>query len=153
MTDKIVNKSRLSRSAIWGLFIVFILPLFLAFGLYATRSNWSLASTPNGELLNPPLHLTTDYKFDKRLWRVMYLTPECLKDVCELQQAKITSIKEATGKDFNRVDTVLAITTELPEGLYIMDPDNHIILKYPTNAPGKDILEDLRHLLKVSQIG
>ncbi len=151
MNNKIGKRSR--SFTLWGLFIVFILPLILAAILYATRSHWSLESDPHGELLNPPWHLTADYKFDQRLWRVLYVTPQCLADACELQQAKITSIKEATGKDFDRVDTVLAITTEIPEGLYIMDPDNHIILKYPLDTPGFYILQDLRHLLKVSQIG
>ncbi|MGA2655265.1 MAG: hypothetical protein ABSF18_04735, partial [Gammaproteobacteria bacterium] len=74
-------------------------------------------------------------------------------DQCELQQAKIASVREATGKDFNRVDAVFAITTEIPEGLYIMDPDGNIILKYSQDTPGAYMLDDLRHLLKVSQIG
>lgn len=151
MTDKSIKNTR--SLSILGLIVVFILPLVLAFALYGTRAHWSLDSTPNGELLNPPLHLTSDYNSSLRLWRVLYITTQCLKEDCDLQQAKIVSIKEATGKDFKRVDAVMVVTSEIPEGLYIMDPDGNIILKYPLDAPGKDILEDLRHLLKVSQIG
>jgi hypothetical protein len=152
MNSKIGKRSR--TLTLWGLFIVFILPLILAAVLYATRSHWSLESDPYGELLNPPLRLeTTDYHAIMRLWRVLYITPGCIDNDCELQQAKIASIREATGKDYNRVDAVFAVSTEIPEGLYIMDPDGYIILKYPSDTPGFYILQDLRHLLKVSQIG
>lgn len=151
MNNKISKNSR--SLTLWGLLIVFFLPLVLAIVIYATRSHWSLESDPHGELLDPPLRITSDYHASMRLWRVLYVTPQCLHDECELQQAKIASVREATGKDFNRVDAVFTLSTEIPAGLYIMDPDGYIILKYPLDAPGAEILQDLRHLLKVSQIG
>lgn len=44
---------------------------------------------------------------------------------------------------------------DLPAGaqLWIIDPHGNLVLRYDADADGKAILEDLRHLLKVSQIG
>jgi hypothetical protein len=120
--------------------------------------------------------LPLNFTHEARLWRVVYIAPDCVGDVCQLQLAKIASVKEATGKDFERTGTVLITTTHnvdqkllenftnmdwfelhstspIDTGLFIMDPDGYIILKYQLDAPGADILQDLRHLLKVSQIG
>ncbi len=37
--------------------------------------------------------------------------------------------------------------------LWIVDPHGNLVLRYDARTPGKAILEDLRHLLKLSQIG
>lgn len=174
MTEKITKDTR--KITFWALLIVFFLPLVLAIGLYVTRSHWQLESTTHGELLAPPLTLPLNFTTEPRLWRVLYITPNCVGETCQLQLAKITSIHEATGKDFDRASSVLITTTHnvdqkllenfknvewfelhsthlIDTGLFIMDPDGYIILKYPLDAPGAYILQDLRHLLKVSQIG
>lgn len=151
MTDKIVKNSR--SLSFWGIIIVFFLPLVLAIIVYITRDHWALDSKQHGELLSPPLHISSGYDASQRLWRVLYVTPKCLGDDCELQQAKIASVRDATGKDYDRADAVFVVSSEIPEGLYIMDPDGNIILKYSLETPGAYILQDFRHLLKVSQIG
>lgn len=37
--------------------------------------------------------------------------------------------------------------------LWIVDPLGHLVLSYPAGAVGKHVLEDLRHLLKLSRLG
>jgi hypothetical protein len=37
--------------------------------------------------------------------------------------------------------------------LWIVDPHGNLVLRYDTDSKGKGILDDLRHLLKISQIG
>ena len=37
--------------------------------------------------------------------------------------------------------------------LWIVDPHGNLVLRYGASSNGKQILEDLRHLLKISQIG
>jgi hypothetical protein len=37
--------------------------------------------------------------------------------------------------------------------LWIVDPRGNLVLRYDTTSKGKEILNDLRHLLKISQIG
>ncbi|WP_459705955.1 hypothetical protein [Stutzerimonas marianensis] len=43
----------------------------------------------------------------------------------------------------------------LPRGaqLWIVDPHGNLVLRYDEHAKGKAILDDLKHLLKISQIG
>lgn len=169
MTDKI-SKNTQSYTAL-AVMLAFIIPLVLAMLLYATRDFWSLTSSPNGELINPPLTLPLQFK--ERQWHLLLIRPDCIDTACEVQLAKINSIHEATGKDFKRSSNILVTRTSnvkkelleniqwlelnnitlLEDGLYIMDPDGYIILKYPLDVPAKGVLEDFRHLLKVSQIG
>lgn len=126
-------------------------------------------STPDGE---PWLS-----KQEPSLWRLLLITDDCVDAACDLQLAKINSIHEAVGKDYPRVN-VLLITRDkqvnkkflenfnqevswlvftapapLANGLWITDPNGYIILQYPLNVPGHDMLKDLRHLLRISQIG
>ncbi|MCL0239188.1 hypothetical protein, partial [Escherichia coli] len=37
--------------------------------------------------------------------------------------------------------------------LWIIDPHGNLVLRYEPNVKGKDLLNDLRHLLKLSNIG
>ena len=49
---------------------------------------------------------------------------------------------------------VLESFGERPEGnVYIVDPLGNVMMRYPPNATTKGLLKDLKHLLKVSQIG
>ncbi len=168
--------SERGNTTFWALIGIFFLPMMLAIILYSTRHHWELKSKTEGELLTPSLTIPLDLSNEPRLWRVIYITPNCVDANCELQLAKIESVHEATGKDFDRVSAMLITTTdevnpqfleqfkqipwkqlhsqtEIPMGLFIMDPNGYIILKYALDRPGVTILDDLRHLLKVSQIG
>lgn len=158
-----------------ALLAVFFLPLLLAIGMYLTRSHWQLESNPHGELLTPTL-IPLDIENKPRLWRVLFVAPDCVNQDCVLQLAKINSVHEATGKDFDRAGSALITTSDnvdrkllenfnkvewfeldtkdsITPGLYIMDPNGYIILQYSLDTPGAYLLQDLRHLLKVSQIG
>jgi len=42
---------------------------------------------------------------------------------------------------------------ELGDRIYIVDPLGNAMMRYPTDVPAKGLLKDLKHLLKVSQIG
>jgi hypothetical protein len=50
---------------------------------------------------------------------------------------------------------VYARNPEAPGGaqLWIIDPHGNLVLRYDAKANGKAILDDLKHLLKISQIG
>ncbi|MNY68082.1 hypothetical protein D3C86_2057890 [compost metagenome] len=48
--------------------------------------------------------------------------------------------------------------TQLSQGkpdaqLWIVDPHGNLVLRYDARVKGKDLLNDLRHLLKLSNIG
>lgn len=46
-----------------------------------------------------------------------------------------------------------AITREPGPQLWIVDPHGNLVLRYDASANGKQVLDDLRHLLKLSNIG
>ncbi len=50
---------------------------------------------------------------------------------------------------------VYGANPDLPQGaqLWIVDPHGNLVLRYDGKANGKSILDDLKHLLKISQIG
>ena len=47
----------------------------------------------------------------------------------------------------------VADRASLKPGVYIIDPHGNLVLFYPMNTEPKPVLEDLKKLLKVSQIG
>lgn len=54
----------------------------------------------------------------------------------------------------NMRTAVLESFGERPEGnVYIVDPLGNVMMRYPPNATTEGLLKDLKHLLKVSQIG
>ena len=42
---------------------------------------------------------------------------------------------------------------KMPEGIYIIDPIGNFVFRYGADGNPKDILSDLKRLLKMSQIG
>jgi hypothetical protein len=50
--------------------------------------------------------------------------------------------------------TVLSgVKKTMPEGIYIIDPIGNFVFRYGADGNPKDILSDLKRLLKMSQIG
>jgi cytochrome oxidase Cu insertion factor (SCO1/SenC/PrrC family) len=50
--------------------------------------------------------------------------------------------------------TVMEVLGKAPEGqVYIIDPLGNVMMRYPPNATSKGMIKDLKHLLRVSQIG
>jgi hypothetical protein len=48
---------------------------------------------------------------------------------------------------------VLLGDDSLAAGVYVIDPHGNVILRYPYADAGKPVLDDLKKLLKASQIG
>lgn len=48
---------------------------------------------------------------------------------------------------------VQVLSAELPDHVFIVDPLGNAMMRYPTDVTAKGLLKDLKHLLKVSQIG
>ena len=164
-----------SRKPLYGIIIIFLLPLLLAHGLfhmgYGKNHNIS-----KGTLLTPPILIT---KKNKTFWQIASLTtPE------EHPQKHETLYKRwhALGKDQKRVHlTILADSTnsKISNGnwekdfvpnttmstlkaaksknkkdctLFIIDPEGKAILCYDNTNELRDIDLDLRKLLKSSRI-
>ena len=54
---------------------------------------------------------------------------------------------------FNAFDKNLGAGDKATPQLWIIDPHGNLVLRYDPSVKGKDLLNDLRHLLKLSNIG
>jgi len=173
------------------MFIVFVLPVVLAY-LALTFDWFNKGSTNKGELLTPPLDLSSVVSDREPLWRLLFVMPQECAQGCENVLYSLNQIWVALGKESDRVEPlVLAHQTsekiELTDmqrhpnikvlstdeqnvnnvfkdastdGIFIADTLGNVILKYPIKLQqedaiqqSRDILADLRKLLKLSRIG
>jgi hypothetical protein len=55
--------------------------------------------------------------------------------------------------DYPALQHLTGALTELEEGIYLVDPIGNLVLFYPLTDAGQPVLDDLKKLLKLSQIG
>ena len=55
--------------------------------------------------------------------------------------------------DAESVEQLLEITAEIDNKVFLMDPLGNIMMYFPPDKVGKPLMEDLRHLLRISRIG
>lgn len=150
---------------------------YLLFYFASTGSGWG--TTNNGEFVQPPttieaLGWPTPESRNWRLWVVSEgtCTPACVNMVTKLRALHILLSKEAgrvrraitiKGADsasvtlpepfpkLERINPVQAAHVE--EGVYIIDPNGNLVFRYALDVDPKLILDDLKKLLKLSQIG
>lgn len=81
------------------------------------------------------------------------------KDADRMRRAWVRSAgQENTGltSDFPKLHQLIQQPEDgqlLPTGIYIVDPLGNLVFHYPLEDMGKPVLQDLKRLLKVSQIG
>lgn len=157
---------------------LFILPVALA--QMAFMGGW-LAGSPTvnkGELINPPLSAAALFA-NNHHWRLVYVMPPICHQACHESLYILGQTHLALGREMDRVVPVVLGAATLPADtapglvqggpggaplqpnrLYIADPRGFVMLSYPpaserpqTLALGKDMLTDLKRLLKHSQVG
>ncbi|GAC16299.1 hypothetical protein [Aliiglaciecola lipolytica] len=188
MSDVALNKK--SKTPII-MFLVFVLPVVLAY-LALTFDWFNKASTNKGELISPPLDISSVLDEREPLWRLLFVMPEECSQGCENALYSMNQIWIALGKDSDRVEPLVLTqqnsakienteTQRHPNirvlktdsqnvnevfkdgaanGIFIVDTLGNVILKYPLKQQqedaiqqSRDILADLRKLLKLSRIG
>ncbi|MDG2072843.1 MAG: hypothetical protein P8J55_14200 [Pseudomonadales bacterium] len=55
--------------------------------------------------------------------------------------------------DAESVERLLKITAEVDNMVFLIDPLGNIMMYFPPDKVGKPLMEDLRHLLRISRIG
>jgi hypothetical protein len=78
------------------------------------------------------------------------------RDAPRVRRALITSVPladAALAANYPGLEFLTGRIAGLEPGLYIVDPLGNLVLRYPLDAAGKSVLDDLKRLLKVSQIG
>lgn len=156
---------------LWSIWLVALLPLLAALLSYSLDVNLGQGSSNRGELQQPVRTLPQWGGLPARYtghWTVMLSAPRncetpaqssiperCCQAECEVQLNKLHAVHDALGRDAGRVRVVVEGTdlVVLEPGVWVVDPLGNLLLYYPLEQPGTDLLEDLRRLLKVSSLG
>ena len=110
------------------------------------------ATANYGELLLPPQVLSADYR-KSRGERWLLISTQ------EIEAA--SQVRLALGRDASRVDVVVVPASVIARAgaaidsthIYLADPHGNMMMRWPANPDPKRMLEDLKRLLKASQIG
>jgi hypothetical protein len=105
-----------------------------------------------GELLLPPKVLSADFrKPHGERWLLIVSR--------EIEAAR--QVRLALGRDAPRVEVVVARAADVAKAggaideahIYLADPHGNVMMRWPASPDKKRMLEDLKRLLKASQIG
>ncbi len=150
---------------------------------YLTQSSGVWGTTNKGEFVSPPLHVADlklaspdgePFAAPDSWWLWVNVDTscdaECEHALHQLRQLHVLLNKEAprvrralvTAPDFAASDVLAAYpqmshlvgtAPSLQRGIYIVDPIGNLVLRYPLADAGAPVLDDLKRLLKLSQIG
>ncbi|MDE0955656.1 MAG: hypothetical protein OSA07_04225 [Pseudomonadales bacterium] len=159
-----------------------MLMYFNLWGVPDGRTNYGQLLLPPNELQQAQLVDENDAPWsqveaDKR-WLVIYLTKQACDLPCQEATHLLRQINVALGKEAHRVTRLLVNQQggineqtktdypaliqlkslslepfELGQGIYVVDPLGNIMMYYSKDFVGKELLKDLKKLLRTSNIG
>lgn len=144
-------------SSLWLVIGVAVLPLFFAMLSYFGGWWQPAGKVNNGVLIisdndQIPLQPGEQVVANGR-WQLIMLSPQCQSD-CQAWMQRLDSIKTALGRDSDRLEPRLANAVAGSEqSILLVDPLGNPVLSYQLEQSPRDILDDLKRLLKVSKIG
>jgi hypothetical protein len=162
-------------------FLPMVLAMFSYFagiGVPAGRINAGELITPQSSLESWQLNNANGSRWQgKGHWQLLLVVENC-EDSCEVWQHTLGQLKKALGRDRLRVEQQLVmplaaldyeangndksvlLSTQASlenQGVWLADPMGNLVLRYnldqPAQALFKDLLKDLKRLLKVSNVG
>jgi hypothetical protein len=178
MNEASIRRGRRQVLVLFGIAFATVALSYLTF--YFAQGGAGLGTTNHGDFVDPPMSaeslqwpaasqaFATDGK-----WWLWVVTPRCdatcTKTMHELRALHILLNKESprvarglltddgeagllTGAETEKV-LLLRRPAGIDPAVYIVDPIGNLVLRYPVDTPPKPVLEDLRRLLKLSQIG
>ena len=179
MTDS----TQRNRKQLLGMFAVGFLTLGAAYVLfYSVQQGGVWSTTNNGTFVEPPLTvaelgLADDQGrqiIEGKTWWLWVVAPrgcalDCKaalhqlrqlhvllnKDADRVQRALVTpdALPPAVMEEYPRLNYLSGSPVALDEGIYVVDPIGNLVFFYPLADAGKAVLDDLKRLLKLSQIG
>ncbi len=155
----------------------FALPAVLAVLMQTRWFHWEPSVTRNrGDLIKPVLPLTADAASSALFangtrWSVLVRFPEPCAAECERRLTLLSHVREAQGKEMERVQMVAwtgvaptppwlpwqpaghAALELAPGEAALVDPLGNAMLRYSAKADPTDVRKDLAHLLRWSKVG
>lgn len=134
-----------------------LLPIVLAmvvyFGGFAPQG-----TVAKGELLSPVLTIEewggeADVFSDS--WSILKTQEGACDSACDASLEPLRRVHDALGREANRVQVIGlgSDKTKLEPAIWIVDPLGNLVMRYSADTELKELLEDLKKLLKVSRIG
>jgi hypothetical protein len=175
-----------SRKRFVALLLIAFVPMFIAYAAFFHFPNWAPTGTTNhGELVSPSVDGVTisSELADFDTWVLIQPVGDLCGDECRKMLYLSRQVITGLGKDANRVQRVVLISTDTPDlvehlngehpdvkvvvgvttvkpvvaidgpVLLLMDPNHNVMMLYSLEKAGKPMLRDLKHLLKISNIG
>lgn len=185
-SDALSGKVMTSRKRLIALLLIAFVPMFIAYALFFHFPNWTPTGTTNqGELVTPSVDGTTmsEELATFGTWVLIQPIEGGCGDQCREMLYLSRQVVTGLGKDANRVQRVVLISTNIPDlmehlgvehpdvkvvsgmttfkriatgdgpVLLLMDPNHNVMMLYSLDKAGKPMLRDLKHLLKISNIG
>ena len=180
------GKLMASRKRFIALLLIAFVPMFIAYATFFHFPDWAPTGTTNqGELVMPSIDGTTmsEELATFRTWVLIQPVEGGCGDQCREMLYLSRQVVIGLGKDANRVQRVVLISTDTPglmehldvehpdakvvsgmtnfkrivtgngSVLLLMDPNHNVMMLYSLDKAGKPMLRDLKHLLKISNIG
>lgn len=158
----------MNKFTFWLVWIVGAGPLLLAILMYFFGWMIPQGRVHEGELITEAKLSTwelQDAPFNKQLpqWKIVLTETATCGHLCEKWSAQLEKVHIALGKDQSRVvvwkvgdGTGYIPTSEIANigsAVWIADPMNNIVFRYSLDVNPKQLLKDMRRLLKVSRVG
>ncbi|MEO8401094.1 MAG: hypothetical protein ABI597_04765 [Gammaproteobacteria bacterium] len=167
---------RAARSKLALLVLMFVVPLAASWCLYHYHNYFQLKTLNHGALVNPAIDAAFLYADNsaahEKKWRVIYVSDASCDTQCEKIQFQLQQVQKAMGKNSDRVDTqritlnklvLKKLTTAFEKigtrdfiasrKIYLIDPLGNLFMYYPETTNPMNVLNDMKRVLEVSQIG
>lgn len=134
-----------------------LLPIVLAAVVYYGGFG-PQGSVAKGELLDPVLTVQEwggEADTYAGRWSILKTQLGACDSACDESLEPLRRVHDALGREANRVQVIGlgSDKTKLEPAIWIVDPLGNLVMRYSTDAELKELLEDLKKLLKVSRIG
>ncbi len=151
------------------LVLIFILPAIISWFLYSYHEYFQFKTVNHGVLVKPPID--ADYLGIKKKWRIIYISDKSCAHHCIKINYQLNQVRKALGSNRERVNVIRLAENDiqleklkhvflqqnenftLNNKIYLIDPAGNLFMYYPSTINPMDILQDLKRLLEVSQIG
>jgi len=160
-----------------------VAPLLLAWVMASTGWGLTQDTKNHGEFVPPGLKVPKELsQIHRGRWGLLFMSDLCdLK--CKDQLILMQQVHKSLGKEFNRLQSIwlkpnsyelfpprnhpkteqnaktMSLWLQIKRlpifdgSIWLIDPEGNMALRFPIGTDGKDILKDIRWLLKVSKIG
>jgi hypothetical protein len=159
-----------NRLTFWLIWLVGIVPMCAAFFMYYSGYLRPQHTVNQGQLLEQQTLQQWQLRDSENSfqhsgqWQILHTLPNgCLSLQCQNWQKSLPSLIKRLGKDSDRVvlyqvgnrgDMLkTAKLTTLGEAIWLADPLGNLVMRYSLDLEPKQLLADLKKLLKLSGIG